>query len=56
MLLIAKMLMSIQDVYKHEDTTVTGERTTETDAPTISLSALCGGRHVGWLSQSTDQL
>lgn len=38
------MLMFDQNVYWHDETTLAGERTTETDAPTISLSALCGRR------------
>lgn len=49
------MLVSNQNVYEHEKATLTGERTTETDAPTISLSAQCVGRHVGWLAVAERQ-
>lgn len=49
------MLTSKQNVNLQEET-LTGERTTETDAPTISLSALCECRHEGWLPPGTDQL
>lgn len=49
-----QMLMSNKNVYWRESVTEGG--TTETDAPTISLSALCVGRHIGWLSQSIGQL